>query len=96
MGPLNNRGLYGKSGDFTSGQVALQEISMLCLHLLQMSLVYINTLLIQQVLSDPAWIQKMGPDELRALTPLIYAHINPYGIFRLDMAERLLIEAIAS
>ena len=38
----------------------------------------------------------MGPDELRALTPLLYAHINPYGVFRLDMAERLRIEAIAS
>ncbi|MEM9905456.1 MAG: Tn3 family transposase, partial [Cyanobacteria bacterium P01_D01_bin.44] len=87
---------YGKSGDFTSGQVALQELSMLCLHLLQISLVYVNTLMIQQVLSDPVWMQKMGPDELRALTPLIYAHINPYGIFRLDMAKRLPIEAIAS
>lgn len=87
---------YGKNGDFTSGQVALQEISMLCLHLLQISLVYINTLLIQQVLSDPVWMQKMGPDELRALTPLIYAHVNPYGIFRLDMDERLPIMAIAS
>ena len=87
---------YRKSGDFTSGQVVLQEISMLCLHLLQISLVYINTLLIQQVLADPVWMQKMGPDELRALTPLIYAHVNPYGIFRLDMAERLPIEAMAS
>ena len=87
---------YGKSGDFTSRQVALQEISMLCLHLLQISLVYINTLLIQQVLSDPAWMQKMGPDERRALTPLIYAHVNPYGLFRLNMAERLHIESIAS
>lgn len=43
---------------------------MLCLYLLQISLVYINTLLIQQVLSDPVWMQKMGPNELRALTPL--------------------------
>jgi hypothetical protein len=68
---------------------------MLCLHLLQISLVYINTLLIQQVLSEPEWIQKMGPVELRALTPLIYAHINPYGVFRLNMKERLQIEAIA-
>ena len=74
----------------------LQEISMLCLHLLQISLVYINTLLIQQVLSDPEWMQKMGPNELRALTPLIYAHVNSYGIFRLVMAERLPIEAMAS
>jgi len=87
---------YAKNGDFTASRVALQEISMLCLHLLQISLVYINTLLIQQVLSDPEWMQKMGPDELRALTPLIYAHVNPYGIFRLVMAERLPIEAMAS
>lgn len=87
---------YAKSGEFTASRVALQEISMLCLHLLQISLVYINTLLIQQVLSDPEWMQRMGPDELRALTPLIYAHVNPYGIFRLVMAERLPIEAMAS
>jgi len=38
----------------------------------------------------------MGPNELRALTPLIYAHVNPYGIFRLDMAKRLPIVAMAS
>ena len=87
---------YGKSGDFTSGQVALQEISMLCLHLLQISLTYINTLLIQQVLSDPEWMQKMGPLELRALTPLIYSHVNPYGVFRLNMTERLQIESVAA
>ena len=87
---------YGKSGDFTSGQVAFQELSMLGLHLLQISLVYINTLLIQRVLSEPEWMQKMGPNELRALTPLIYAHVNPYGIFRLNMDERLSIEAIGS
>ena len=87
---------YGKSGDFTSGTVALQEISMLCLHLLQLSLTYINTLLIQQVLSEPEWMQKMGTLELRALTPLIYSHVNPYGVFHLNMAERLHIEPIAS
>ena len=68
---------------------------MLSLHLLQISLVYINTLLIQQVLADPVWMQRMGPDELRALTPLT-AHVNPYGVFRLDLAERLLIEVMAS
>lgn len=87
---------YGKSGDFSAGTVALQEISMLCLHLLQLSLTYINTLLIQQVLSESEWMQKMGTLELRALTPLIYFHVNPYGLFRLNMAERLNIEPAAS
>jgi hypothetical protein len=32
----------------------------------------------------------MTPDDLCALTPLIYTHITPYGTFRLDMNERLL------
>ena len=32
-----------------------------------------------------------------ALTPLIYSHVTPYGTFRLDMNERLVIEtAVAS
>lgn len=87
---------YGKSGDFTAAQLVLKEVSMLCLHLLQISLVYINTLLIQQILAEPKWMQKMGPNELRALTPLIYAHVNPYGVFRLNMTERLPIETTVS
>jgi hypothetical protein len=35
----------------------------------------------------------MTPDDLRALTPLIYTHSTPYGTFRLDMNERLPFEA---
>lgn len=49
-------------------------------------------LMIQRVLTEPDWTQRMLPDDLRALTPLIYAHVTPYGIFRLDMSQRLAIE----
>ena len=65
---------------------------MLSLHLLQASLVYIQTLLLQQFLADPAWMNKMTKEDLRALTPLIYSNVNPYGTIRLDMTERLAIE----
>ena len=34
----------------------------------------------------------MMPEDLRALTPLIYSHVNPYGTFKLDMMERIPIE----
>jgi hypothetical protein len=61
----------------------------LSLHLLQSCLVYINTLMLQQVLADPAWMARMMPEDFRALTPLIYSHMNPYGTFELDMAARL-------
>ena len=62
---------------------------MLALHLLQICLVYVNTLMIQQVLNEPTWISRMNTEDFRALTPLFYAHINPYGIFELDMDTRL-------
>lgn len=60
---------------------------------MQISLVYINTLMIQQVLSQEQWMKLMKQEDLRALSPLIWGHVNPYGTFRLDMNERLLIEA---
>jgi len=73
-----------------------QELAVLSLHLLQISLVYINTLMIQQVLSQPEWMKLMKPEDLRALSPLIWGHVNPYGTFKLDMSERLSIEAVAA
>ncbi len=41
---------YGKSGEIATNRRDDQEVSVLCLHLLQICLVYINTLMIQQVL----------------------------------------------
>ncbi len=80
---------YGRSGEFATNQREDAEVSMLCLHLLQASLTFINTLLIQRVLTEPAWLEQLTVEDLRALTPLIYANVNPYGEIRLDMAKRL-------
>jgi Tn3 transposase DDE domain len=63
---------------------------------LRYGLVYVNTLLIQQVLSDPKQLQQMKKEDLRALTPLIYSHVTPYGTFHLDLAERIPIEEVLS
>ena len=84
--------LYGRGGEIATNRTEDQEITMLSLHLLQVSLVYINTLMIQSVLSDPGWADRLTVEDRRALTPLLWAHINPYGLFRLDMNARLLIE----
>lgn len=70
-----------------------QEIGLLCLHLLQASLVYVNTLMIQQVLVDSAWYEQMTVRDLAALSPLITQHINPYGRLELDMESRIEIDA---
>ena len=87
---------YGKGGEIATNRLEDQELSVLSLHLLQACLVYINTLMIQQVLESPSWLAKMGLDDLRGLSPLIYHHINPYGIFALKMHERLPIDIQAA
>jgi hypothetical protein len=56
--------------------------------LLQVSLVYINTLMIQQVLNEDAWKERLTPIDLRALSPLKWQHINPYGTFTPNMRSR--------
>ncbi len=84
---------YGKNSEIATNRLDEQELSVLCLHLLQISLVYINTLMIQRVLAEADWIKRMKQEDLRALSPLIWAHVNPYGIFRLNMNERLQIDA---
>lgn len=48
--------------------------------------------MIQSVLSEKKWLDIMTSEDLRALSPLIYSHVNPYGIFKLDMMERIPIE----
>ncbi|MFE4177119.1 Tn3 family transposase [Streptomyces sp. NPDC056909] len=65
------------------------ETSMLALHLLQSSLVHINTLLLQRVLAEPAWGKKLSDEDRRGLTALFWSNINPYGTFRLEMDKRL-------
>ncbi len=64
---------------------------MLSLHLLQICLVYISILMIQRVLNEPEWAAKLQPEDLRALIPLIYSHVTPYGQFQLDMEKRIAI-----
>jgi len=75
--------LLGNGGDLATNRRDEQETTMLALHLLQNTLVYINTMMIQRVLSETAWATRLTPKDFRALTPLIYGHISPYGTFHL-------------
>ena len=89
---VNDFILFGKGGEFATNRKESQELTMLSLHLLQNCMVYINTLMIQQVLSDPVLMKAMTQEDFRGLTPLIFSHINPYGIFQLDMDSRIPME----
>lgn len=85
---------YGKLGELSTNRTQEQSLSIACLHLLQVCMVYINTLIIQEILSEPEWKGKLTPEDKRALTPLIHFHINPYGLFPLNLTERLTIEKL--
>ena len=80
---------FGKGGDIATNRRDEQELSVLCLRVLQTALVYVNTLMIQDVLADDAWSTALTNEDRRALTPLFWAHVAPYGEIKLDMRSRL-------
>ena len=84
---------YGKLGALKTNKTEDQELSVLCLHLLQVCMVYINTLIIQQVLSADHWKGRLTAADYRALTPLLSIHINPYGLFPIDFNQRIPINS---
>ena len=88
---INDFIFYGKKGTFRTNRPEELELSMLCLHLLQLSMVYINTVMLQQVFKESSWLSKITIEDKRAITPLLHEHINPYGIFILDLSSRLAI-----
>ena len=88
---VNDFIFYGRKSIISTNNHEIQELSILSLHLLQACLVYINTLMIQNILKLPHWQNRLTIEDRRALSPLIYAHVNPYGIFKLDMNKRIAI-----
>jgi TnpA family transposase len=78
---------YGKGGDIPGNRRDEQELTVLCLRVLQASISYLNTLLIQDVLAD-GHLELTGEDQ-RAITPLFWSHIAPYGEVTLDMTRRI-------
>ncbi len=83
---------YGRGREIAVNNREDQEIAILALHLLQICMVYINMLLVQNVLSEKERLDKMQPENFRGMTPLFYGHITPYGEFQLDLNKRINIE----
>ena len=69
---------YGNLGEITSNKMHDQELTVVCLHLLQVCMMYINTLIIQEILAEPQWKDVLTAEDLRALSPLIYGPLSDY------------------
>ena len=66
---INEDDKLGNVGELISASLLDQQISALSLHLLQNSLVYVNTLILQHVLNQPDWYDHMTDDDLNGYTP---------------------------
>ena len=82
---------YGKSGEISTNRREEAEMTALCLRILQASLVYVNTLMLQDVLAEEAWSALLTPADRRGLSPLFWQHVRPYGEVTLDLGSRLTI-----
>ena len=70
---------YGKSGEFATNRRDQQELGMVALHILQAAIVYVNTLMVQEVLALPEWKGVLTTDDKRGLTPLF---LEPHSALR--------------
>lgn len=52
---------YGKGGEISTNWREEVEMAALCLRILQASLVHVNTLMLQDVLAEPEWADKLTP-----------------------------------
>jgi TnpA family transposase len=82
---------YGRGGEISTNRREEVEMTALCLRILQAALVFVNTLMLQDVLAEDTWSALLGPADRRGLTPLFWQHVRPYGEVRLDMGSRLRI-----
>jgi hypothetical protein len=48
--------------------------------------------MIQKILSQPKWENRLTKEDKRAISPLFHENTNPYGIFKLDMKKRINFE----
>src|SRR3546814_19280872 len=68
---------FGNGGEIATNRIHDQEISVLALHLLQASRVYVNTRMLQTVLVDLTWAGRILPAGYRGPTPFIYSYGYP-------------------
>lgn len=62
---------------------------MLCLRICPAALVYVNILMIQDILDDPEWGGVLTAEDERGLTPLFWSHVLPHREVKLNMNSRL-------
>jgi TnpA family transposase len=76
---------YGRKTELQTNDPELQELAVLCLQLLQNTVILANTIMVERVLEEDGLLAHLSPGD--RITPLFTRHINPYGDFDLDFAK---------
>jgi TnpA family transposase len=84
---------YGRQGIWATNSREQQAVTPLALQLLQNCLMLIHTVLLQHTIAQHRLHDQLGEEDYRALTPLFYEHVNPYGLFALDLEQPSFLEA---
>jgi TnpA family transposase len=84
---------YGRKSKIQTNDPEMQELTVLCLHLLQNALILVNTIMVERILFDNDICNRMHHEDYHALTPLFTVNINPYGYFSLDFDKPSILEA---
>jgi TnpA family transposase len=84
---------YGRKSEIQTNDPEMQELSILCIHLLQNALILVNTVMVENVLHQDGLLSRMKQEDFQALTPLFTLNINPYGYFALDFDKPSILEA---
>ncbi|HSL87286.1 MAG TPA: Tn3 family transposase, partial [Bacteroidales bacterium] len=83
---------YGGKAEIQTNDPVIQELTVLCLHLLQDSLILVNTDMLQRVYYAGGYHHKIKADERNVITPLFTSNVNPYGDIRLDINKPSFLE----
>ena len=84
---------YGKKSEISTNDPMIQEMTILCLHLLQNAVILVNTMMMDKIIVENNFLKKMKPEDFRALTPLYTSNLNPYGEFNLNLNKPSFLEA---
>lgn len=83
---------FGGKSEIQSNDPDIQELTVLCLHLLQNALVLVNTVMVERVLFEDNYIKEIKKGDVNAITPLFTSNINPYGDINLDINKPSFLE----
>jgi TnpA family transposase len=83
---------YGRGMKITSNDPYKQELSVLSLHLLQNVLILCNTIMMDRVIMEDGFLQRMTAEDKRSTSPLFTRNANPYGTMILDLEKPSFLE----